>query len=99
MLAQTQREVAEDQAFWRAQKQRCLEDDAAMTQANQHLQELRAVHALMETQEVIKLAAVVQQQEATAAGRVTADKARFEAKQAVRQRIIDEVSVFTQAYY
>jgi hypothetical protein len=97
LLAQAQREVAEDHAKRRAQKQRCLEDNAAMTQANQHLQELRTAHALLETHEAIKLAAIVQQQEATAAGRVAAEKARF-AKQAIRQRIIDEVSGFTRAF-
>lgn len=96
LLTQAKREVADDQANRRAQKQRCLEDNAAMTQANQHLQELRTAHALMEAHEKFKLAAVFQQQEATAAGRVAAEKARCEAKQAVRQRIIDEVSVFTR---
>ena len=93
LLAQAEREMAEDQAKRQAQKQRCLEDNAAMTQANQHLHELRTARALLETHEAIKLAAVVQQQEATAAGRVAAAKERFEAKQAVRQHIIDAVSV------
>ena len=99
LLAQAQREVAEDEASQRAQNKQCLEDNAAMTQANQHLQEVRTKHAMMEAHETIKLAAVVQQQEATAAGRVAAEKSRFEAKQAVRQRIIDEVSLFPRAYY
>jgi hypothetical protein len=49
----------------------------------------------LETDEAIKLAAVVQQQEATAAGRIAAQKAKFEAKQAVRQHIIDEVSDYS----
>lgn len=95
LLAQAQRELAEDQASRQRQKQRCMTNNAAMTQANQQLQELRTVHALREVHEATKIAAVVSQQEATAAGRVAAEKARFEAKQAVRQRIIDEVRVWS----
>ena len=66
-----------------------------MTQSNQQLQEVRTLHALREVHEAAMIVAAVSQQEAIAAGRVAAEKARFEAKQAVRQRIIDEVGVWS----